>query len=74
MKAIIWSKTYCPYCVNAKLLLDSKGIEYEERVIGEGYSKEDLLAAVPDAKTVPQIFLNGELIGGYTDLKAHLAA
>lgn len=71
MKAIVWSKTTCPYCVQAKRLLERKGIEYEERVIGEGWSREQLLEAVPNARTVPQIFLDGNLIGGYDNLSQH---
>ena len=73
MKAIVWPKDHCPYCVQAKQLLTIKGIEYEEKKIGEGYTKEDLLEAVPEARSVPQIFLDGELIGGFTELHAHLA-
>lgn len=74
MKAIVWSKDQCPYCVQAKALLTQKGIEFEERKIGDGYTKEDLLEAVPDARTVPQIFLDGELVGGFTDLRARFLA
>ena len=72
MKAIVWSKDNCPYCVQAKQLLTIKGIEYEEKKIGEGYTKEDLLDAVPDARSVPQIFLDGNHVGGITELRAHL--
>ena len=73
-RAIVWSKDYCPYCVNAKALLDSKGIMYEERNISQGkWTKEQLLEAVPGAKTVPQIFLDGELIGGYDQVKEHFS-
>ena len=71
-KAIVWSKNACPYCDQAKNLLTSKGIPFEERKIGDGYTKEDLLEAVPDARSVPQIFLDGELVGGFTELKAKL--
>jgi glutaredoxin 3 len=74
MKAIVWSKDHCPYCVQAKTLLEQKGIEFEEKKIGEGYTKEDLLEAVPTARTVPQIFLDGELVGGFTELRAKLLA
>lgn len=74
MKAIVWSKDHCPYCVQAKTLLEQKGIEYEEKKIGEGYTKEDLLESVPTARTVPQIFLDGELVGGFTELRAKLLA
>lgn len=72
MKAIVWSKDACPYCVQAKALLTQKGIEIEERKIGSGYTKEDLLEAVPDARSVPQIFLDEEYVGGFDQLKARL--
>ena len=67
---VVWSKPNCPFCVKAKALLDQKGIEYEVREIGSGFTREDLLAAVPQAKTVPQIFLDNELVGGYTELES----
>ena len=73
MKAIVWSKYNCPYCDQAKALLKQKGIEFEERKVGDGFTKEDLLEAVPGARTVPQIFLNEKLNGGFTELRAHLA-
>jgi glutaredoxin 3 len=73
MRAIVWSKYHCPYCDQAKALLAQKGIEFEERKIGDGYTKEELLEAVPNARTVPQIFLDNQLIGGFTELKAYFA-
>jgi len=72
MTAIIWSKYHCSYCDQAKALLKSKGIIFEEKKIGDGYTKEELLEAVPTARTVPQIFLDGELVGGFTELKKKL--
>ncbi len=57
---------------NKKALLKSKGIQFEERKIGDGYTKEELLEAIPSARTVPQIILDGELIGGFTELKQKL--
>jgi len=72
MKAVIWSKYHCPYCDQAKALLTSKGIQFEEKKIGDGYTKEELLEAVPTARTVPQIFLDGELVGGFTELRKKL--
>ena len=71
MKAVIWSKYHCPYCDQAKALLTQKGIEFEEKKIGDGYTKEELLEAIPTARTVPQIFLDEQLIGGFTELKKH---
>ena len=72
MKAVVWSKYNCPYCEQAKALLKQKGIQFEEKKIGDGYSREELLEAVPNARTVPQIFLDDKLIGGFTELKTHL--
>lgn len=72
MTTIVWSKSNCPYCDMAKALLERKGIEFEERnVTGDTWTKEHLLEAVPNARTVPQIFLDGTLIGGFTELRAH---
>ena len=68
MKALVWSKDSCPYCDRAKALLKQKGIEIEERKIGSGWTKEQLLESVPTARTVPQIFLDGKHVGGYDDL------
>lgn len=71
MKAIIWSKYHCTFCEQAKSLLNQKGILFEEKKIGDGYTKEELLEAVPNARTVPQIFIDEKLIGGYTELKKY---
>ena len=72
MKAVVWSKYHCPFCDQAKALLRQRGIPFEEKKIGDGYSKEELLEAIPSARTVPQIFIDNHLIGGFTELKAHL--
>ena len=72
MTAIIWSKDQCPYCDQAKALLTQRNIAYEERKIGYGYTRENLLEAVPDARTVPQIFINNQLIGGFTELRTYI--
>jgi len=73
MKAIVWSKDQCPYCVQAKALLESKGIEYEERNVSKDWTKEQLLEAVPTARTLPQIFLDQEHVGGFNELRKKLA-
>ena len=71
-KAVIWSRYHCPHCEQAKALLTQRGIEFEEKKIGDGFTKEDLLEEIPTARTVPQIYLDGQLIGGFTELKQHL--
>tara|TARA_B100000886_G_scaffold48347_1_gene29739 strand:- start:743 stop:964 length:222 start_codon:yes stop_codon:yes gene_type:complete len=72
MKNIVWSKVPCGFCEAAKTLLKSKNIEFEERMIGKEWTMEQFLESVPGAKTVPQIILDGKLIGTYEDLKNHL--
>ena len=72
MKVTVWSKYNCSQCDQAKDLLKSKGIAFEERKIGDGYTKEELLEAVPAARSVPQIFIDDELVGGLPQLKARL--
>lgn len=72
-KAIIWSKDQCAFCEQAKALLDSKGIEYEVRNIMHDWTREQLLEAVPNARTVPQIFLDEEYVGGFNELRKKLA-
>ena len=73
MKAVVWSKNQCPFCVQAKALLESKGIEFEERNVSTNWTKEQLLEAVPAARTLPQIFLDDNYIGGFTELRKHLS-
>lgn len=72
MKAIVWSKYHCPYCDQAKALLSQRGIPFEERKIGDGWTKEELLEEIPTARSVPQIILDGKVIGGFTELRSHL--
>jgi len=72
MKATVWSKNACPFCVQAKALLESRGIEFEERNVNKDWTKEQLLEAVPTARTLPQIFLDDNYIGGFTELRKHL--
>ena len=70
MKIEIWSKDNCPYCEMAKNWFRSKGMEFSENKIGHnGVTREMLLERVPSARTVPQIFVNDELIGGWDDLR-----
>lgn len=69
-KVIIYTKSRCPYCVAAKNLFESKGVPFEE-IYMEGRPEEyEALKARTGMMTVPQIFVNDQLIGGYTDLAA----
>lgn len=65
---IVWSKENCPHCEQAKNLLAQHDIAFEERKIGTKWTKEQLLESVPTARSVPQISLYGQYIGGYNEL------
>lgn len=68
---IIYSTLSCPYCANAKALLDSKGIRYEEIYVDKDPAKfKEMLAKGDGSRTVPQIFIDGKHIGGFTELKS----
>lgn len=77
----IYSKPACPNCDKAKALLDMKGLPYVEYKLDVGQVKEEggnyftvdqLQKLVPNARTVPQIFNDGELIGGFEALQQYL--
>ena len=68
-KVEIYTKLYCGYCYRAKRLLESKGVEFEEYDITLGGPKRtEMLARKPDARTVPQIFIDDRAVGGSDDL------
>ena len=72
--AEVWSQTNCPACTEAKRLLEQHGTHITEKMLGiNGYTKKDLIDVVPQARSVPQIFLDGEYIGGLQELKRKLA-
>ena len=65
----IWGKTQCPYCDMAKTLCENKGIEYTYKQLGEDFTREDLMEKFPTARTFPQITMDGNAIGGFTELR-----
>jgi glutaredoxin 3 len=64
----IYTKTTCSFCVAAKELLNAKNATYQEKNIEIPENKAELLALCPQAKTVPQIYLDDRHIGGYASL------
>lgn len=70
-KIEIYTKAWCGFCHRAKSLLDSKGVHYVEHDITMGGPRrEEMMSRKPDARTVPQIFIDGRAIGGSDDLAA----
>ena len=72
MEALVYSKKPCPYCEQAKTLLTRKNISYTELDITRTEVLDKLRELVPGVKTVPQIFIDGTYVGGYTDLVERL--
>ena len=73
MKVIVYSKQKCTYCSKAKIMLDNLGIEYTEKKFEDFKSVDDMLEDIgKKVKTMPQIKIDNELIGGYHQLIEHL--
>ena len=72
MNIVIYSKANCPNCVTAKRLLDSKGIGYEERSMEDADTAHLFMNTYPHAKQMPQIFIEGQRVGGLAGLQAAL--
>ena len=68
MKFLVFTKYRCSYCNRAKTLIEQKGYEYESINIEDDNNIDILLEKNKYARTMPQIFINDKLIGGYTDL------
>lgn len=67
----VYTKFGCGYCYRAKKLLESKGVEFEEHDITMGGPKRaEMLERAPEARTVPQIFIGNEHVGGSDELHA----
>jgi len=68
MKFLVFTKYRCSYCDRAKALIEQNGHEYESINIEEDDNIDILFKKNKYARTMPQIFINDKLIGGYTDL------
>ncbi len=71
-KISLFTKVGCPFCARAKQMLKDRGLEYEEIVLGKEITTRSLMA-VAGATTVPQVFIDGQLVGGSEALEAYLA-
>ena len=68
----IYGKPQCPYCDKAKNLCEQRGYKYEYKTLGKDYQIEELLETFPGAKTVPQIIINSQKVGGFNDFENYL--
>lgn len=70
-KVEIYTWRTCPFCIRAKALLDRKGIEYTEYGIdGDEEARSEMAARAHGSRTLPQIFINDQHIGGCSELYA----
>jgi glutaredoxin 3 len=69
-EVIVYTTRVCPYCVAAKRLLGQRGVAYKEVDVSNDNEKRAWLVEATGRRTVPQIFIAGEAIGGYDDLAA----
>jgi glutathione-dependent peroxiredoxin len=67
----LFAKVGCPFCAKAKTMLQEHGLDYEEITVGKNVTTRSV-RAVTGAMTVPQVFIDGKLIGGSEDLAAYL--
>lgn len=72
MNITIYTKSNCPNCVAAKQLMQAKGIDYVEVDVELGSRWQNLLAEFPDARQMPQVFINDQRVGGLAGLQAAL--
>jgi len=73
LNVTVFGREGCAYCVRAKGMLHDAGIEFEELVLNRDFS-EATIRAISGEATVPQVFINGERIGGAEDLERYFAA
>lgn len=67
----IYTTSQCPYCSRAKILLDKKGLKYEEiNIENDDFLRQKMIERANRRKTVPQIFIDEQHIGGCDDLYA----
>ena len=71
-KYIIYSKPSCGYCLQARDLLTMEQLPFDYLTLGTHYSLDELMTLAPNAKSFPQVFKDGNRIGGFSDLVEHL--
>ena len=70
-KVEVYTTPYCPFCVRAKTLLNNKKVAFEEIDVSEDPElREAMVQRAGGRRTVPEIFVNGRIIGGYDELRA----
>jgi glutaredoxin 3 len=67
-EVVVYTTEYCAYCVRVKALLSKKAVPFAEIDVGERGDLRSWLAQASGQRTVPQVFINGQSVGGFTDV------
>jgi glutaredoxin 3 len=68
-RVVIYTTSYCPYCFRAKSLLRSKNVAFEEIDVTDDPERRTEMERLSRRHTVPQIFIDGQPIGGFDDVQ-----
>lgn len=68
----IWGKPACPSCTKAKMFCENNNFPFEYLELGKDFDREAVLTEFPEARTFPQIVINGIKVGGYEQLLAYV--
>ena len=68
-RVVVYTKDYCPFCNHAKRLLRSKNVDFEEIDVTHDWDVQEKVQLLSGRRTVPQIFIDGEAVGGFEDLR-----
>jgi glutaredoxin 3 len=69
-KITMYATEYCGYCSAARMLLKKKGVDYDEVLVSHDAGKREEMERLSSRRTVPQIFIDGQSIGGFDELYA----
>lgn len=68
----IWGKPACPSCTKAKMFCENNNFQYEYKQLGVDFDRDAIMEAFPEARTFPQIVINGNKIGGYEQMLSYI--
>ena len=68
----IWSKPQCPFCDAAVQIFETKDLEFKKYILDEDFNREEFTEKFPNARTFPQIIVDGELVGGYQEFNQYV--
>lgn len=66
---VVYGKDNCVFCIYAERILEQMNVDYTMKKLGVDFEREELLTINPEAKSYPQIIIDGNAIGGYSELR-----